>query len=248
MDITLLEYGCACSDVDDLLFCYEAVKEDFFNEISGEYLESSNDTISKSKIKDFMFKHKKLLKMCAVALVALTALAVAVKVKLDLKHAEKIEKLTNEQRQKYKEYKKKYDELTKKLEVVRNEGKEICQDIRTRDKDNAARQEEINRLLVRRQDKKLSVKEWDKIHNRVSELEKKSSEYHKNARKADPAYQENLKQRRALKNDRSDVFFEMEEINNLYHDFAIKYNKIVKRYGKFKNMKEMPESLSGVND
>ena len=35
MDYTLLEYAIDCADFDDLSFCYEAVRDDFFDDIAG---------------------------------------------------------------------------------------------------------------------------------------------------------------------------------------------------------------------
>ena len=77
MDITLLEYGCTCSDIDDLNFCYEAVKEDFFEEIGGSSFNESGESGNKTaKIKSLIRDNKKKIAIIAGVAVALGTISV----------------------------------------------------------------------------------------------------------------------------------------------------------------------------
>ena len=86
IDYNVLNIGLQCADREELSFCYEAVKEDFFDEITddGFYIESeSSDSqeikAEKKKLQKLKKLSKKRIAAIATALVAFGALIVALK-------------------------------------------------------------------------------------------------------------------------------------------------------------------------
>ena len=249
---------CEESGRDDLLFCYEAVKEDFFNEISGEYLEatkpSQNNNSKKTKIKNFLKTHKKLLKMCAVALVALTALVVAVKAKMnmdsDMKEARQLEKLVDEQRQKYKEYKEKYNLVEKKLSIILKEEELASDEVNNYDKEA----DDLHIKGIKLMDdyvKAKSENNREKSRELLDQLGKKNAEMDEITDKYTSAM--NRKHNASMKaiainGKKGRIEIEMNSVNRLYMRYAARYNQIAKKYGKFKKMKLLPTSLAEVSD
>ena len=91
MNYSLLHTGLVCEDREDLGLCYEAAREDFFDEISGDLLleegqDEKSDKDDKKQAKEAKKKVKKAKKItkkkiaaCALLLTLLAAAVVALK-------------------------------------------------------------------------------------------------------------------------------------------------------------------------
>jgi len=125
MNYNMLSFGINCIDDPELDFCYEAVREDFFDDISEDYFSEAaipeNIKTPLIAIKDWIKKNRKKLVILAGAIAVLTA--VALKLKSNAAK-EKREEVAEIERHK-KWVKGQYDKLKASLDKMEKEYKDL---------------------------------------------------------------------------------------------------------------------------
>ena len=156
-DYDVLNAGLYCESVeqDDAEFCYEAVREAFFDEISDmEYLEESGD--SKGKIKTILKENKKKIAVIAACIVAITAIIVILRKKgskTSVEKAEQAKEVLVEAKEKAVEATKKAEQASKaattdaeyaKAEKIAEQASKVCEATAKKAEDKKA---EVKKLL-----------------------------------------------------------------------------------------------------
>ena len=120
----LYEFGIECADHDDLHFCYESVRDEFFNDISGDdfYIEKAKASGVKAKlstVKQWIVANKKKIALLAAAVAGLFIIAAQLRKKKALKEADALLEKAKEYKKECESLKKQMDELKSSYDTVK---------------------------------------------------------------------------------------------------------------------------------
>ena len=110
---SLYEFGIECADHHEIDFCYESVRDEFFSDISGEFITEAKKQKRSAldSIKEWLKRNKKRIALLAAGIAAVVILVSQLRKRNAVKEAKEIEKKANDLKKQYRDLRKSQKEL-----------------------------------------------------------------------------------------------------------------------------------------